>query len=407
MDLSRLIAKRFAQPQAGRFSTPVMWIAKATVALSVAVMLISLSVVIGFKTAITQKMEYFSAHIQLLAFARENSDETLPIARNAPWIDGILSIAEVEHIQPFVTKPAILKTDSELEGILLKGIDFRKQTSFFKNSLVKGTWPTGIGNGKDVFVSAFLANRLELKVGQTFPIYYLKSGRKTPLRKRVQLKGIFNTGLNEMDRTLVLMPLGTVQELYGWDTNQVSGYEVFLSDMKKLDEVVETMRTEWLPVDIYPSSIYERYPDVFRWLPTLDQNTRIIIFLMTVVSLLSMVSTLLILILEKTQSIGVLKALGMPHAALLRVFWYRALGIIIQGMVLGNIIGGILILVQSIWQVLPLDPEQYYLNHVPVHLPVMVFLGLNGGVFIVGMLGMLIPAAYAGRISVIKALKFT
>jgi len=407
MDLSRLIAQRFAQPQAGRFSTPVMWIAKATVALSLAVMLISISVVIGFKTAITQKMEHFSAHIQLLAFARENSDETMPIARNAPWINGIAHIPEVEHIQPFVTKPAILKSESELEGVLLKGIDLKKQSSFFKNSLVEGTWPTGSGDERDAFVSAFLANRLGLKVGQTIPIYYLKSGRKTPLRKGVRLKGIFNTGLNEMDRALVLMPIGTLQELYGWDTNQVSGHEVFLKDMNKIEAVIDLMRTEWLPADLYPSTIYERYPDVFQWLPTLDQNTRIILFLMTLVSLLAMVSTLLILILEKTQAIGVLKALGMSHASLLRIFWFRSLGILGQGMVLGNLVGGVLILIQSVWKLLPLDPEQYYLDHVPVHLPLVAYLALNLGVFVVGMLAMLFPAAYAGRISVIKALKFT
>ncbi|MFZ4060940.1 MAG: ABC transporter permease [Bacteroidia bacterium] len=406
MDLSRLIAQRFAQPQAGRFSTPVMWIAKATVALSVAVMLISISVVIGFKTAITQKMEHFSAHIQLLAFSRENSDETQPIARDAPWIKGIQNMAEVEHMQPFATKPAIVKSESELEGVLLKGIDFQKQTPFFKNSLVEGAWPSGQADKKDAFVSASLAHRLQLKVGQTIPIYYLKSGRKTPLRRSFRLKGIFKTGLNEMDQALVLMPLESVQELYGWNSNQVSGHEVFLVDLEGLQQGLELMSTEWLPADIYPSTIYERYPDVFQWLPTLDQNARIILFLMTTVSLLAMVSTLLILILERTQSVGIFKALGMPQAMLLRIFWLQSGRILVQGMLMGNAVGGLLILIQYIWQPLPLDPEQYYLSHVPVYLPVWGGIALNAGVFMLGMMAMLLPAAYAGRISIIKALKF-
>jgi lipoprotein-releasing system permease protein len=407
MDLTRFIARRFAQPQIGRFSNPVMWIAKATVALSVAVMLISVSVVIGFKLAITQKMEQFSAHLQLVAFSRESSSETHPVQRTAKWVSGIDSMKEVIHIQPFVTKPAIVKSDAELEGVLLKGIDFKKQTPFFKNSLIKGAWPEGEPEESAAFISESLASRLQLRVGQHFPMYYLKSGRKTPLRKGLTLKGIFKTGLNEMDKALILIPIETVQQLYGWDSNQVSGHEVFFSDLDDLESGVEAIRTHWLPPDIYPSTIYERFPDVFQWLPTLDQNARIILFLMTIVSLLAMVSTLLILILERTESIGVLKAMGMPQSMLLRVFWLRSIDIIIQGMVFGNLVGGILIFIQYQWHLIPLDSEQYYLDHVPVFLPLFALFALNGSVFILGMLAMLLPAAYAGRIPVIKALKFS
>jgi len=204
----------------------------------------------------------------------------------------------------------------------------------------------------------------------------------------------------------VLMPLESVQELYGWNSNQVSGHEVFLVDLEGLQQGLELMSTEWLPADIYPSTIYERYPDVFQWLPTLDQNARIILFLMTTVSLLAMVSTLLILILERTQSVGIFKALGMPQAMLLRIFWLQSGRILVQGMLMGNAVGGLLILIQYIWQPLPLDPEQYYLSHVPVYLPVWGGIALNAGVFMLGMMAMLLPAAYAGRISIIKALKF-
>ncbi|MFZ9699607.1 MAG: ABC transporter permease [Flavobacteriales bacterium] len=406
MDLSRFIAMRFAGRQPGRFSTPVLWIAKATVALSVAVMLVSISVVIGFKSAITSKMENFSAHLQLVAFSKESTDETLPIDRNAEWVRGVEGVEGVIHIQPFVTKPAIIKSEKELEGVLLKGIDFNRQTDFFKQSLIQGTWPDGSSNPKGVFVSSILAKRLQLKLGQSFPMYYLKSGRKTPLRKELMLQGIFNTGLNEMDQALVLLPLQTVQELYGWDSSQVSGHEVFFSDLDMLEVGLESMVTRWLPADIYPSTIFERYPDVFQWLPTLDQNARIILFLMITVSLLAMISTLLILILERTQSIGVLKALGMPHGMLLKIFWIRALSIVVQGMIWGNLVAGILIFIQSKTHLIPLNPEQYYLDHVPVSLPFMAFIGLNVGVFSLSMLSMLLPAAYASRIPVIKALKF-
>ncbi|MDA0309245.1 MAG: FtsX-like permease family protein [Bacteroidetes bacterium] len=397
---------RFAGRQSGRFSTPVLWIAKATVALSVAVMLVSVSVVIGFKSAITNKMENFSAHLQLVAFAKEATDETLPIERDAEWLRGLQSVEGVVHIQPFATKPAIIKSERELEGVLLKGIDFNRQTAFFKQSLIEGTWPNESSNPKGVFVSLFLAKRLQLKLGQTFPMYYLKSGRKTPLRKELTLEGIFNTGLNEMDQALVLLPIETVQELYGWNSSQVSGHEVFFSDLDLLEAGLESMVTRWLPADIYPSTIFERYPDVFQWLPTLDQNARIILFLMITVSLLAMISTLLILILERTQSIGVLKALGMPHGMLLKIFWIRALSIVIQGMVLGNVGAGIFILTQNHTHLIPLNPEQYYLDHVPVSLPFMAFVGLNLGVFGLSMLSMLLPAAYASRIPIIKALKF-
>lgn len=406
MDLSRFIAMRFAGRQPGRFSTPVLWIAKATVALSVAVMLVSISVVIGFKSAITQKMENFSAHLQLVAFSKEATDETLPIERDAEWVRGLQAIDGVNHIQPFATKPAIIKAKKELEGVLLKGIDFSRQTAFFKQSLIQGTWPEGNSNSKGVFVSSVLANRLQLNLGQTFPVYYLKSGRKTPLRKELMLQGIFNTGLNEMDKGLVLLPLETVQELYGWDSSQVSGHEVFFLDLDMLEDGLESIITSGLPVDIYPSTIFERHPDVFQWLPTLDQNARIIIFLMVTVSLLAMISTLLILILERTQSIGVFKALGMPHGMLLKIFWIRSLSIVIQGMIWGNLVAGLMIFIQSKTHLIPLNPEQYYLDHVPVLLPFKAFIGLNVGVFILSMLSMLLPAAYASRIPVIKALKF-
>ena len=407
MDLTRLIARRFAQPQSGRFSNPVMWIAKATVALSVAVMLISVSVVVGFKLAITQKMEQFSAHLHLLAFARESSFETQPIQRTAKWVSSIENMKEVIHMQPFVTKPAIVKSDAELEGVLLKGIDFQKQTPFFKNSLIKGAWPKGEPEVDAAFISEALANRLQLQVGQAFPMYYLKTGRKTPLRKSLNVKGVFKTGLNEMDQALILLPLETVQGLYGWNENQVSGHEIFFSELGDLESGVEALTTQWLPPDIYPSTIYERFPDVFQWLPTLDQNARIILFLMTTVSLLAMVSTLLILILERTEAVGVLKAMGMPQAMLLRIFWLRSLGIIVQGMALGNGVASLLILIQFKWHVIPLDSEQYYLDHVPVHLPIVAAMALNAGVFMLGMLAMLLPAAYAGRIPIIKALKFS
>ncbi len=405
MILARFIAQRFGK--GGGYSRPVVRIAIATIALSLAVMLLSVGIVTGFKEGITHKMEGIGAHIQIAALSNSMSFETQPVHRNPSWLRKLKGMPGLRHVQVYATKPTILKTKEEIQGVLLKGVASDYDWSFLTAHLVSGSIPEK-GQAlppRSLLISKNIAKKLRLEVGDSLSAYYVKQGGTMPRGYKMGVHGIYASGVEEMDQNLLFSDLESVQAMYDWSSWHVSGIELMLTGVEAMEEALP-YADEVVPYELYISTLQERYPDLFQWLPSLDQNAQIILVLMIVVSLLAMSSTLLILILERTQAIGLLKALGMRNGQVRAIFWFQAARILWKGMLWGNFFGLGLALLQHHFKFLGMDPETYYLDYVPVALVWFKFLLINLGTMCLSLLVLVGPTYLITRISVIRALRF-
>ncbi len=381
------------------------------IALGMAVMLVSISIVVGFKREIREKITGFTAHVHLINFDLNSTYDSNPIKSDRPVIDEIRKMKTIRHIQRFATKPGIARLDSELQAVVLKGISAEFDPTFFASYLVEGNIPdySDSTTGNDVLISKAIALKLNIKVGDRLPVYFMQQ----PIRMRnFHIAGIFNTNLEMYDELYVMCDIRHIQRLNGWKENEVSGFEVFLHDFNLLDEVTSELRHRTsLAFDEDKSTIRaipvtESNRQIFDWLELQDVNVYVIIILMILVSGTNMVTGLLILILERTQFIGVLKTLGTNNKTLQRIFFIRAAQIIGKGMLIGNLIGVVLIAVQHFLKPLKLDPSNYYLTHVPVDVSIIYWLLTNFLAFVCLLAMMLIPVKYVSKIPVAKIMRF-
>jgi lipoprotein-releasing system permease protein len=320
-------------------------------------------------------------------------------------------MSSIKHVQRFATKPGIVRLETELQAVVLKGISKEYDTSFFATYLTEGTIPTfsDTVTSNQVLISSTIAQKLGLKVGDRLPTYFMQQ----PVRMRnFQITGIYNTNLEMYDELYVMCDIRHIQRLNGWKENEVSGFEVYLHDFSRLDEVTSELRhLTSLAFDEDKSTIRavpvtESNRQIFDWLELQNMNVYVIIILMILVSGINMVTGLLILILERTQFIGVLKTLGTNNKTLQQIFFIRSAQIIGKGMMIGNLIGIVLIAVQHYLRPLKLDPANYYLTHVPVDVSLIYWLIINIIAFICLLTMMLIPVKYASKIPVAKIMRF-
>lgn len=380
-------------------------IAVSSIVISLSFMIIAVAVVTGFKQQIRDKVIGFSGHIQITNFDLNTSYETSPVSTNKIDKQTLLAIPNVKHLHAFATKAGIAKTKDQIEGVVLKGVGKDYDWTFFKEKIQEGRIIefNDTAKSNEVIISRTLASRLKLNVGDPFVMYFIQ---QPPRMRKFTIAGIFQTGLEELDKTYILGDIGHVQKLNDWEESQVSGFEVLLYNSDKMEETSELIFDE-LDLDLNVKTIRDLMPQIFDWLDLQDMNEIIILILMSLVAGINMITALLILILEKSRMIGLLKALGMNNSMVQQIFLNKAAFLIGKGLLWGNILGVGLCMVQLQFGIFKLDESSYYLKYVPINLNFISILLLNIGTFAVCMLMLLIPARIISKISPVKAIRFS
>ena len=416
INLELFIARRiFTDKGTGKmFSKSIVSIAVFGIAFGLLVMIMAVAIVTGFKNEVRNKVIGFGSHIQLVNYDSNASYTTTPVSENQPWLSELKSIEGIKHVEIFATKPGIIKTDEDIQGIVLKGVGSDFDWSFFKESLVEGNIfsVSDTGSTDKVLISKQMAMMLKLKVGDPLYTYFLNEGSNVQLMRKFQICGIYKTSLEEFDRLFVIGDINQLRKLNDWKNDEISGFEITINDFDNLGEMMHNVRALTLHYSgedqavLRPVSITGKYPQIFDWLNLLDMNVWIILTLIILVAGFNMVSGLLILILERTTMIGVLKAVGTENWSIRKVFIYLSVFLIGKGMIWGNVIGIILCLIQAHFGIFKLDPMSYYLDTVPVNLKITHLLLLNLGTLIITTLMLLVPSWYISRIAPDKAIRF-
>lgn len=389
----------------------LMRIAIFGIALCIAVMIVSVAILVGFKKAIRDKMIGFGSHIQVVNYDTNTSFETTPIENLPTVVDAIKKVNGVRHVQPFAIKAGLIKTETDIQGIVLKGIDQDFDWTFFRNCLIEGeTFEVNdTSTSTFVVISHYLSKILNLKVNDEFLTYFIQD---PPRVRKFVVKGIYRTDVDEIDKTFILCDIAHIQKLNGWDRKQISGYEVALYDFGQIDElknqISEAIGYETLPRNyvLKVESIKDQYPQVFDWLNLMDMNVVVILVLMLAVSGFNMIAGLIILILDRTQLIGILKSLGARNKSIRSIFLIQSLRLILIGLFYGNLIGIGLCLLQGHFRLLQLDPASYYVSYVPIYLDAGYILLLNVGAAMVTFVMLLVPSHIISRLNPAETIKF-
>ena len=406
MNVEYFIAKRLftAKEENNSYTKPILRIAILAIALSVAIMLLSVMVVTGFKNDISDKIIGFGSHITISSFSDNQSYETEPIQISDSLYNSILENSEVKHISTFATKAGIIKTNNEILGVVLKGVSSNYDWTFFNNNLIAGKCFNINDSIKtnNVLISENSANSLQLGVGDDLFMYFVQD---PPRVRKFQISGIYNTALSDFDKLYVMGDIKHIQSLNSWEKNLIGGVELILNDFNNLDLVTQSIY-EKIPYNLNASSIKEKTPQIFDWLDLQDINVRVILILMLIVGGINMITALLILILERTKMIGILKALGANNWSVRRVFLYSALHLILKGLFWGNSIALGFAFLQNKFSIISLDPNIYYMNTVPVNFDFSTVILLNLGTISVCYLILVIPSVIIAKITPIKAIRF-
>lgn len=413
MNLELFIARRihFSKEDDRQVTPPAVRIAIIGIALGLAVMILSVAIVIGFKKEVRNKVIGFGSHIQITNFDNNASYESSPIAVSDTLFCDLQAFPGIRHVEVFATKPGILKTENDFQGIVLKGVDTDFDWTFFRSNLKAGDLPVFLSDkaSTDVLISQYLSDLLDLKVGDAFLTYFVQDDVRA---RKFHITGIYETGFMDYDKLFVIADIRQVRQLNGWEKDQVSGLELLVDDYDRLDEVAEELyfdlaeKQDRLGNTFYARSIKELNPMIFNWLDVLDINVVIILILMLAVAGFTMISGLLIIILERTNMIGILKALGEDNRSIREIFLYVSFFLIGKGMLWGNVIGISLCLIQSHFRLITLDPSIYYLDAVPVDLNILSLLFLNAGTLAAAMLMMLGPSYLITRIDPARSIRF-
>ena len=399
------IAQRlyFSEQNNVRSSRPAVRVALLGILIGVMIMIVAISVVIGFKQEITQKVAGFGSHIQVVNFDNNSTYELQPIRVTDSLVHAIAQIEHVTHISQFATKPGIIKTDSTFQGIVFKGTDF---WDYFSQNIIEGTLPQ---SENEILLSSELANSLRVKVDDRLLCYFIEDELRV---RRLLVTGIYNTCMVEMDKVFVLGHIDMVRRLSEWDMDQVSGLEIMVDDLRHLSEVTENVyfatanRLDKDGNTLYTQNLQQLNPQIFGWLDLLDMNVIIIIVLMLCVSGFSIITGLIILILDSISLIGTLKALGANDQFVRRIFVYQALMLIGKGMLWGNVLGLGICALQYFTHVIPLEASSYYVSYVPMAFAWWWWLLLNIGTVLVSWLILLAPSAIVTQISPAKVMHF-
>lgn len=405
MNLPLFITKRITFSSKRTFSRLIVRIAILGIMLGLAIMILAIAIVKGFKTEIREKVRGFSGDIQISKLDLNTSYENTSFSMSDSSFQKILKQDGIEFMQSFATKPGIINTNEEVEGVVLKGVDKNYNWEYFRKILIAGTvidFSDTLKSRTQILISKYTADRLKLKVGDDFLMYFIENS----LRKRkFQIVGIYDLGVEEVDKLFVIGDIGLIRSLNKWSPSDVGGYELRVKDFDRLDQI-EAKVYQDLDIELKSYTIKQYYPTIFEWLSLLDVNTQVILILMLAVAVINMISALLIMILERTNMIGVLKALGNTNWQIRKIFLYNAAYLIIAGLFCGNILGIGLGIFQSTTHFFSLDQASYYIDFVPVQLDLKDILMLNAGTLLICIFVLLLPSMLVTRISPLKAIRF-
>lgn len=409
MNFELFIAKRIIGNKAYKssVSAPIIKIGIAAIAIGIIVMLIAIATGIGLQQKIRDKVVAFNGHIEISNYDTNASDESqVPISQNQEFYPNFTNIDGIKHIQGVATKFAVIRTETDFEGVVIKGVGADYNWDYFKDFLIAGRLPDYTKErNEEVLISSYLANRLEFKVGDKFQTLFGEELNKMPRIINYEIVGIYNSGFQELDEKYCIADLRHIQRLNKWDEDQIGNFEVFIEDFSELQEKSVAVFKE-IPSLLNATPITEKYRTVFEWIKIFDNNTYGIIAIMILVAGINMITALLVLILERTSMIGILKALGSSNWTIRKVFLYNASYLVGLGLLWGNAIGLSLLFIQKYLKLFPLNPDTYYVSEAPVYISWDYILVLNIGTFVACLLMLLIPSVIIAKISPVKAIRF-
>ncbi len=370
--------------------------------------IISIATGIGLQQKIRQKVSAFNGHIIISSFTGNQSDvSTNPISINQKFYPNFKTLQGIRHVQAVASKAGMIRTETAFEGIVYKGVGGDYDWSNIKEYLVEGRIPNLKGNlNTEILISQFLANRLDLKLGDSFNTFFMKEDtNKMPKSRRFKIVGIFNSGFQEFDSSFILGDIRHIQMINRWQPNEVGSFEVFVDDFSMIKEKTNEVYDE-IPSTLNAQPITEKLYYIFEWLELFDFNIIVILIIMIIVATINMIVALLVLILERTQMIGILKSMGANNWSIRKIFLYNAFYLILRGLFWGNLIGVGLLVLQKQFEIIKLNPESYYVTVAPVDINLLYILALNVGTVIICLIVLLVPSYIITKITPAKTIRF-
>ena len=410
MNFEYFIAKRIigSKSYKSSVSAPIIKIGIAAIAIGIIVMLIAIATGTGMQQKIRDKAVAFNGHVTISNFDSNTSDESqVPISVNQEFYPEFKNIDGITHVQAVATKFGVIRTETDFEGVVMKGVGADYSWKYLEEFLIEGKLPVYSDEmNSDVLISQYLSKRLGFKVGDSFQMYFIKEDpNQPPFIRKFDVVGIYNSGFQELDETYFIGDIKHVQRLNSWEADEIGNFEVFIDDYDDLAAIAIQIYKS-TPSTLNTTTVAEKYASIFEWIKIFDNNTNGIIAIMIFVAGINMITALLVLILERTQMVGLLKALGANNWSIRKVFLYNASYLILLGMFWGNLIGLGLLFAQQQFGLFPLNPEVYYVTQAPVYLSVGYVVVLNIGTFIVCMFMLLVPSYIISKVSPVEAMRF-
>ncbi|MCP4457977.1 MAG: ABC transporter permease [Cytophagales bacterium] len=404
MNLPLFISRRIAKNESGSFSSTIHRIAVVSISISLMALIVAYMVLYGFQGAIRDKVFNLSGHLTVNKYALSNSFEETSILASDSLMHVLTSHENIRHVQRFVLKAGLLKTDEEVQGIILKGVGSDFDTANFSTQMIDGVFPDFEGEkySTDVAISDKIANLLRLQVNEKVTIFF---AQQPPRYRRLTVTGIYSTGMEEFDDRFIFGDIDMIRRINDWSDQQAGGIEVFLEDESQI-EAMEGELFNTLDIDLNVISSYRQYPQIFEWLKLLDRNVLVLLALIVFVASFGMISMVLILIMERTRMVGMMKALGSADQMIRKVFLYSGLQLIAKGLIIGNVLGLMICWLQYEFQLIPLDAANYYMHFVPVIFDWPTIIGLNVMIVVMVGLTLFIPIRVVSSIEPIKAIRF-
>ncbi len=404
------IAKRIiaGKEYKNSISSPIIKIAITAIALGIVIMMISMATGAGFQHKIRDKISGFKGHVQITNYDDNNSDVSItPINKNQEFYPKFTTIEGIEKVQVFANKAGVIRTETDFEGVVFKGVSANYDWSFFKEYLVEGRLPNfSQSRVRDVLLSKSLVNRLQFKLNDTIHVFFIKAAKnKPPSRYKFVISGVYDTGFGQFDNSLMIGDIREVQRLNKWSANQIGGFEVFLEDFDAINEKGNEIYSA-IGSTLNSTTILETYDVIFDWIELFDNNVWFIMGIMILVASINMITALLVLILERIQMIGILKALGSDNWGIRKIFLYNATYLILKGLFWGNLIGISLLLLQHYIGVVTLDPTSYHVSIVPVYISIFSIILLNLGTLVLCFVMLIIPSYIITKITPSKSIHF-
>lgn len=410
MKLEYFIAKRLiaAKEYKSSISAPIIKIAITAIALGMIMMIVSVATGTGLQEKIREKISAFNGHIIISNYNDNQSDvSTEPLSLSQKFYPTFQSVTGINHIQAVATKDGIIRTEKAFEGIIFKGVGKDYRWSTLKEYVTEGRLPSVSNDlNNEIIISKYLADRLELKLNDEFNTFFIKKeAHKLPNLRRFKIVGIYNSGFPEFDAAYVFGDIRHIQRINKWNANEIGSFELFIDDFTQIDSKGQEVYQE-ISSTLNSQTIIDKYYYIFEWLKLFDFNIIVILVIMIVVSTINMVVALLVIILERTQMIGILKSMGASNWSIRKIFLYNASYLIMRGLFWGNLIGISLLLVQKYFGVIQLNPENYYVTQAPVNIDVLAIVLLNVGTIVLCLLVLLIPSYIITKISPAKTIRF-